>query len=154
MTGFDDKIGYSDIFDLGQIYRLDLKWSGLLYDNDGNCLLNNAYFSGPVLKIANKIEPDNEMILDFYKQYFVMVKSAYIVKLSWTSVEYSGNTVKISNALLKKQIVGNYMPSLNNDDYIVIDTNGHEDSNHMNSVVYNSFVIDKNNILYNFFDRG
>ena len=53
-----------DLFMLGEKYRLELSWSKAMY-KDNVCTLCDAYFSGPVLQLAEKIESNNSILLDF-----------------------------------------------------------------------------------------
>lgn len=138
-------------FLLSEKYRLELHWKKAIYEKDGICKLEKAYFSGPALRMAEKIRSHDNINLDFYKQYVVLVKSVYVAKLSWEEVVYNNDgTVTLKNAALSHDTELNRVPKLKNKDYIVIDTQKHEAATHHLHTVYESFVIDAVGQLYKF----
>jgi len=138
-------------FLISERYRLELRWEKASYERDGLCKLENACFSGPALSIAEKINNNDSINLDFYKQYLVFVKNVYVAKLSWGEVVYNkNNTVMLKDALVSHDTELNRVPKLSDTDYIVIDTAKHEADVHQFHLVYDSFVINENGQLYKF----
>lgn len=136
---------------LSEKYRLELHWKSVVYERDGVCKLKGAYFSGPALSMAQKINDNDNIAIDFYKQYLVFVKNVYVAKLSWKKVIYNkDNTVSLKNTILKHNTELNRVPKLNNTDYIVIDTKNHESSIHHLNLLYTAYVINENGMLYKF----
>jgi hypothetical protein len=147
---FDKKIGIRDSFFLADKYRLDLSWSSIIY-KEGECYLKDAIFSGPALQFAEQIMPDNNIDLDFCKQYYVITAGIYIGKLSWGKVEYlDGAKVKLYNCKLTHDEYLNIAPTLKNDDKLVIDTSGHDAEIHHLNTTYKAFVVNKDWQVYNF----
>ncbi len=138
-------------FLLSERYRLELHWKKAVYEKEGVCCLDGAYFSGPVLKTAEKINSDDSINLDFYKQYLVFVKNVYIAVMGWEEVVYNGDgTVTLNDAVIIHGTELNRVPKFKDSDYIVIDTQKHEASTHHMHMVYESFVVDENDDLYRF----
>lgn len=136
---------------LGEMYKLELHWKKAVYEKDGICILEGAFFSGPALKISEKINNNDSINLDFYKQYVIFVKNVYVAKLSWKEVIYNkDNTVGLKNANLIHDTELNRVPKLKNTDFITIDTQKHEAATHHMYLVYESFVVDENGELYKF----
>lgn len=151
---YDKKLGLPDIFTTRDFYRLELRWKNVIYANEGDCEIVDAYFSGPVLKHAEKIEQNSFMLLDFYKQYYVFAKNAYIATFSWGEVIYNkDNTISLKNTHIKHDTELNKVPKLNSGDYIIIDTIGHEKEIHDFNLTYNTYVLNENEELYNFWDH-
>jgi len=145
---FEHKIGF---FLLGEKYRLELHWSDVLYEKDGECKLKNAYFSGPVLQFAEKIEPNNSMLIDFYKQYYIFAANVYIATLSWGEVVYNkDDTVTLKNAVISHDTELNRVPKFKKTDYLVIDTEGHDAETHAQYPTYNTIVVKEDGKAYNF----
>lgn len=137
-------------FLMSEMYRLEIHWEKALYNNEGICELNNAYFSGPVLNKAAKIKDNDNIMLDFFSQYISLAKSVYVGKLSWGEVVYSENKVFIKDAILTHESELNRVPQLKNDDYLVIDTANHEGHLHYTFPTYKTYVITAGDDLYNF----
>lgn len=139
-------------FILSEMFKLELRWQGVIYEKPGVCRLDGAYFTGPVLQIAQKINDNDFMMLDFYSQYIYLVKNVYVAKFSWAEVKYSedGKKVFLSNALLLHDKELNSVPSLKKDDHFVIDTSDHTPAKHGNNLVYKTYVINPDNTLYRF----
>jgi len=136
---------------LGERYRLELHWKKVNYDRKGLCKLFNAYFSGPALQIAAKMNNDDSINLDFYKQYLILVNNVYVARLSWKEVVYNkNNTITLKNAIISHDTELNRVPKLKNSDYIVIDTEKHEEETHNFYMSYDCFVIKEDGQLYNF----
>jgi len=139
-------------FMLSERYRLELHWKKAIYEQEGICKLQDCYFSGPALSItAEKVKDNDSINLDFYKQYVIFVKNAYVAKLSWGEVVYNkDNTVTLKDARLMHDTELNRVPKLKNSDYIAIDTQKHEAATHHLHLVYESFVVNENGELYKF----
>lgn len=139
-----------DKFSLGEKFRLELHWEKVVYEKDGVCFLKGAYFSGPVLKQAQKLNNNDHILLDFFQQYFVVVNNVYVAKLSWGEVEYNNNVVVLKEAKILHDTELNKAPKLNDNDYLVIDTKGHEVEEHPFNPVYKTYVVNNDTQLYRF----
>lgn len=151
---YNKRIGFDNVFSLGDRYRLNLKWDKAVYNVEGVCDLYGASFSGPVLSIAEPIAPNDSINLDFYKQYYILVRSVYVATLHWGEVTYKDGFVLLSDAKITHDTELNKAPKLNNSDYIIINTEGHDSSN--NSLLfstYEAFVVDSDSNLYNFVEK-
>jgi hypothetical protein len=139
-------------FLISEQFKLEIHWQDVIYDQPGVCRLNGAYFTGPVLQVAEQIKSYDFMLLDLYSQYIALVKGAYVVKFLWDEVIYSEDNSKVflSNARLEHEQELNSTPNLNPLDYFVIDTRDHETSVHQYNLVYKTFVINSDNTLYRF----
>lgn len=138
-------------FSIAEKYTLILSWDKVLYKTDGECSLINARLSGPALSIADKINPNEFIKLDFYKQYLIFVKNIYIAKMSWGDVIYNkDNTVTLKDAKISHDTELNRVPQFKNKDFILIDTSNHENNKHAFTLVYTSYVVDEAGNLYNF----
>jgi len=139
-------------FLLSEQFKLELHWKTAMYNQPGICVLDGAYFMGPVLQVAAKIEPNDYMMLDLYSQYIMLVKGAYVVKFLWDEVTYNSDSSKVflTNARLEHEMDLNTTPNLKSSDYFVIDTSDHEISVHKYHLVYKTFLINPDNTLYRF----
>jgi len=141
----------SNTFSLSERHRLELRWEQCVYDNPGKCKLVNAYFTGPALSDAEKINDNDFIMLDFFKQYVVVVSNVYVAKLSWGSVSYKNNgNIYLGNTFISHDTELNKAPKLNNSDYLIIDTTGHETAQHTFNLVYKTYVVNETTQLYNF----
>ena len=136
-------------FSISEMYTLELRWQKVFYEQDNFCRFKEAYFSGPVLKIAREIPSNDFIMMDFNKQYPIIIKGAYVAKFSWEQVEYKKGKVFLKNAIMKHDKL-NKVPKLKNRDFIVIDTENHEEAVHRFNLVYISYVINENYEIYNF----
>ena len=140
-------------FMLSERFRLELRWNKSIYETEGVCKLENAYFCGPVLSEALRLNDNDYIILDFYAQYMVFVKSVYLAKFSWGEVIYNdNNTISLINAIITHDTELNRVPKLNDNDYLVIDTENHEVPKHDFNLVYKTFVVNEITSLYNFME--
>ena len=130
-------------------YRLELHWYNTNY-NEGICLFDNAYFSGPVLNLAEKIEANNSIQLDFFKQYFVLVTNVYIGTLSWDDVVYVEDKVYLMNCRLTHNSELHKAPKLEKNDILIIDCYLHDRETHMFYPSYLTYVVNTDKQLYNF----
>jgi hypothetical protein len=137
--------------DLGERYKLELHWEKAIYETKGICKLENATFSGPALSDAEEVQPNDNILLDFYSQYIVLVKNVYVAKLSWGAVKYNkGNTISLMDAKITHDTELNRVPKLKDNDYLVIDTSDHEIAIHMFHLTYKTYVVDDSGEQYNF----
>jgi len=121
-------------------YILELHWLNVRYikgDEGVVVYLDGAYFSGPALRLAAKINNNDSIKLDFTEQYAILLKSYHIATLSWGEVVYAGNIVYLKDALIH---VSNFskVPKFLSDDFLVIDTSLHEEDIHNNYLNYNT----------------
>jgi len=138
-------------FLLSEKYRLEFHWKKVKYECEGICNLEKAYFSGPALLDAEEVLPNDEILLDFYSQYIVLVKNVYVGKLSWSAVKYNkNNIISLTDAKITHTTELNRVPKLNNNDYLVIDTRNHEAAVHMFNLTYKTYVVNKAGEPYNF----
>ena len=136
-------------FSISERYRLELHWKKAKYEVDQVAMLKNCYFSGPVLSEVWQLAQEDHIDLDFAGQYIVFVDFYYIARLSWKGVNHKPEKIELSNVLLKNKNL-NVVPKVKNDDYIVIDTQGHEDMAHRYNLVYPSYLLSKDGTLYDF----
>jgi hypothetical protein len=135
---------------LGEKYRLELHWSSAVFEKEGVCVLKGAFFSGPALNDAEKINDNDSIMLDFYNQYFILVRNVYVGRLSWGRVEYKKDKVFLYDAKITHATELNRVPKLEQDDFLVIDTKGHDAEEHMYNMVYKTYVVNDDKNPYNF----
>lgn len=121
-------------------YKLELRWDELIYHDETTAVLKGAYFAGPALKIAQEIEAPDQIDLDLTPQHFHVLGSYYIVRLHWDGVGYEGSRVLLKNARIVNQNLKS-IHKLGNEDYILIDTEKHEEAVHAFNLVYDSQVM-------------
>jgi len=140
------------MFNLAEKFSLFLKWERVKYDLDGVCELVGAYFSGPVLQIAQVIEANDNIVVDFYSQYLHLVESAFMGQFSWGVVEYvdDGKKVLLRDAYIRHATQLNKVPQLNNDDWLLIDTSKHSVDAHRYNLVYTTYVMRADKDLHKF----
>jgi hypothetical protein len=124
-------------------YKLELHWNSIDKNKDDSCNLIGAYFCGPVLKSAEKINSSDRIKLDFTPQYSLILSSFYFVDCMWGNVNYYNEIVKLQDVTLKGDFV-NKISNLINTDYIVIDTSKHDGESHLYNLVYKAAVLNKN----------
>jgi len=123
-------------------YVLGLYWSSIEKISDDVCVLNGSYFSGAAIKNAKQINDADSIVIDLTPQYSNIISSFYFVTLEWNGVRYIDNKVYFGEARLKCDNI-NLISKLHNSDFIVIDTEKHEESVHMYNLVYKGFVLNK-----------
>jgi len=137
-------------FSLSDRYRLELHWDSVEYQ-EGICTFTDAFFSGPALQEALELNHTDYIMLDFFSQYLVLVTSAYVGKFEWTGPYYKNDgTIKFDRAVMIHEAELNKVPKLENTDYLVIDTEGHEIEDHPYNLVYKTYVVNADTQLYNF----
>lgn len=132
-------------------YRLELYWKTSTYEQEGICKLSGAYFSGPALTEADKINDNDSIMLDFFHQYIILVENVYVAKFSWGEVVYNKDgTVTLKNSLIVHNTELNKVPKLSNTDRLIIDTSKHETDLHQYNLVYKTYVVNVDTQLYKF----
>jgi hypothetical protein len=138
-------------FLLSEKYRLEIHWDSVEKDKDyGVLYFRGAYFSGPALNAADKINGKDEIKLDFCSQYTILVKNVYIATFAWEGVTYKDKKIYLNKAVLSYDRDVEGIPTLKNNDYIVIDTRNHENEKHYYNMFYPAFAVNKENEMYNF----
>ena len=140
-----------DKFLLSERYRLELHWTKVLRPKAGVMHLTAAYFSGPALAQAEKINDDDHIPIDFCSQLIVLVKNVYVAKLHWGEVIYNKDgTITLKNARIEYDPELKGIPNLESRDYLVIDTADHETEKHPFNLLYPTYVVNKDSELYNY----
>jgi len=138
-------------FSLSERYRLELHWDKVFYEREGICKLSGAKFSGPALNESLRLNDNDHILLDFFKQYFLVVSQVYVAKLSWGVVTYNSNgTISLGDAMISHDTELNKAPKLLDTDYLVIDTSDHEVTKHAFHTVYKTYVVNLDTNLYKF----
>jgi hypothetical protein len=138
-------------FWLSERFRLELHWSKVLRPKAGEMHLVDAFFSGPALKQADKINSNDTIRLDFCSQLVVLIKSVYVADLYWGEVVYNKDeTIGLKNARIEYDPKIKGIPNLETKDHLVIDTSGHENNKHLYNLLYPAYVVDKASELYNY----
>ena len=106
--------------------------------------MEGAYFSGPALQDATQIAAPDFIDLDLTPQLLKVFDSYYIVRLSWGGVKYRPDgTVLLTDA----RVTNGFLDSIHkfsSGDFIVIDTEDHEESVHAYHLVYKSCIMRSN----------
>ncbi len=131
------------------LYRLELHWDTCRYE-DNICYFTKAYFSGPVLKMAEKINSNDNILLDFFRQYFVVVDNIYVGKLSWGDVTYVEDRVYLRDCTLTHKSELNKAPKLTTTDYMIIDCKNHDRNVHDFNPNYKTYVVNQDTQVYNY----
>jgi len=137
------------MFICAERYRLELHWTTVIYEREGIAILEGAYFSGPVLKISQRINEKDFISLDMTEQYNIIIPDYYIAKFMWNGIDYGQNIILLKKTMLENKYV-NSIPKLKGSDYFVIDTSKHEESTHAFHLTYTSYLVNENGELYNF----
>ncbi len=138
-------------FDLSDRHRLELHWDRTEYKQEGRCSLTGTYFSGPALSEAMQLEENDHIMLDFFKQYLVLVENVYVAKFSWKQVTYTkSGTILLKDSFITHDTELNKVPKLKDSDYLIIDTSNHEVESHPFNPVYKTYVVNETTNLYNF----
>lgn len=132
-------------------YRLELHWDKISYSNENIVLLEGAYFSGPVLRDAVKLEAPDFIDLDLTPQLIVVGGSYYIIRLSWSGVSYSedGTLIYLKEAFFKNDYLKS-IHKIQDNDFVLINTEKHEESTHAYYLVYDSQLIRHTKEPYNY----
>jgi hypothetical protein len=131
-------------------YKLFLNWEGIEYLDETTAKLKGAFFSGPALKIAAKIDPSTYLDMDLTPQNLTVLGSYYIVRLSWKEVRYfSEQKVGIEEVFLRNKDLKS-LHKLGNKDSILINTEKHEEKLHPYNFLYESYTIKPNGEEYKY----
>lgn len=143
------------MFTISEKFTLSFSWETVVYNVLGACEFKGAKFTGPAMQIADPISSNDSIAVDFYSQYFVLVKDVYVGTLSWGEVVYSddGITANLRDARLTHRSELNKVPTLSDDDWLLIDTVNHVDELHNNYMVYPTYVMKPDKDLYRFSDK-
>ena len=108
-------------------YRLELHWTSVSYNREDVAVLKGAYFSGPVLKDAEKLREEDQLTLDMTDQHWIFppMKDFYQAVLKWKGVQYHGGKIFLKEAYIKGKYV-NSIETLENKDWILIDCKAHD----------------------------
>ena len=138
-------------FLLSERFRLELHWKKVLRPKAGEMYLTEAYFSGPVLAQADKINDNDTIRLDFCSQFIVLTRAVYVGDLKWGEVVYNKNgTITLKNARIEYDADLKDIPNLETKDYLVIDTSGHENEKHLNNLLYPTYAVSADSELYDY----
>lgn len=138
-------------FRISERFRLEVHWNKAFYGKEGEVFLENCYLDGPVIKQVGPMNNKDSINLDFVSQYIIFIKSFYIVNLSWDGLTRISDKIYLNNAVLKNTNLS-VLPKLRRNDYIVIDTENHEDEKHNYNMNYTSYLVSGDGTLYNFGD--
>lgn len=116
-------------------FKLELRWKKVDYPAEGVAALKGAYFTGPVLKEAAKINPNDQLMLDMTYQHAIFIPEYYQALLKWKGVEYRGGKVFLKSATIEGKHI-NSVETLDADDFILIDCQEHEEKKHPFHLVY------------------
>ncbi len=136
-------------FGIAEKYRLEIHWSDVVHSNDDEDVLIGCYLSGPVVVEVQEMEQADSIALDFGNQYKIFVPQYYVARLSWRGVKHTPNKIYLDNVDLVNKFT-NYIPKLNRDDFIVVDTKNHTDIKHEFYLTYAAYLINKEGDMYNF----
>lgn len=118
-------------------YRLELHWSSVEYNEDDLVVLKGAYFTGPVLSDAAKLNDVDKLTLDMTKQHAILpaMEDYYQALLNWKGVEYKEDKVYLKEVAIRGKYI-NSLEKLENEDWILIDCREHEEELHPYLLVY------------------
>ena len=128
-------------------YRLELHWDSVKKSRKNICFLSGAYFSGPALKIANKINAPDWIDIDLTPQHEKVISHYYFARLFWKEVEYKEDKVFLKDVRLESKYV-NEVTNFQDLDYIILDTLKHEERTHNSNLVYKGEVVTKDKVKY------
>ena len=108
-------------------YRLELHWASVSYQAEDVAVLKGAYFSGPVLKDAEQLRDEDNLILDMTQQHLIFppMEGFYQAVLSWKGVQYEGDKIFLKEAHIKGKYV-NSLETLENKDWVRIDCTAYD----------------------------
>ncbi len=120
-------------------YKLGLRWSGLDKNKEDVCSLFGACFFGGAVKDAI-IKDNDSIVIDFTPQYSKIISKYYFVTLRWGSVNLSREKIYLRDVYLTGEYVSK-VSNIDKTDYILIDTEEHEEDVHMFNLVYKAQVL-------------
>jgi hypothetical protein len=139
-------------FHISERFRLEIHWSKVKYEKEGIAQFEGCYLSGPVLNEVAQMSEQDTIVLNFSEQYKILLNYYYVAKFSWRGIKQSNEKIYLSNVILSNRYI-NSVPQLKDDDYIVVDTQDHEDYKHQLNFTYKSYLIKSDNEVYNFGDN-
>jgi len=116
-------------------YRLELRWDKVSYPEEDVAVIKGAYFCGPVLQEAAKINENDQLILDMTPQHLVFIPDYYQAVLKWKGVEYLDDKIFLKGATIKGKYV-NSVATLRDTDWVLIDCTEHEVKSHPFHIAY------------------
>ena len=116
-------------------YRLEVHWDAIEYIKDDVARLKGAYFEGPVLQDAAKLNESDSLVLDMTKQHMIFIPDYYQSTLRWEGVDYKDGRIYLKEASIKGKYV-NSIETLKDNDWILIDCREHEMETHVFHLVY------------------
>lgn len=139
-------------FLISEMFRLELRWERVSYNREGTCEFTGAYFTGPAVQLAQKLNDKDHMFIDFYSQYISLVQGTFVGKFSWSGATYSedGKKIFLDKSFLTHERELNNVPKLNDTDYFAIDTSDHIAEKHSYNLVYKTYLISADAVLYRF----
>ena len=137
-------------FLISERFRLELHWKKCIHSKAGEMHFTDAYFSGPVLKQAEKMNDSDHITLDFSGQTMIIVKGVYTGTFVWNGVEYGDGKIFLKAAVMLYDKDLKNIPKLNDSDYLVIDTRDHENEKHNYNALYTTYVVNKGDELYDY----
>jgi hypothetical protein len=131
-------------------YKLELRWEGLEYHSDSVLCLKGATFSGPVLREAAKLQSPDRIDLDLTPQLLTVMDSYYIIRLEWQGCEYlNDGTIKLRDVTLTNKFLKT-LHKFQDGDYLIINTEKHEEATHAFHLVYESYAVRKDSKPYDY----
>lgn len=135
-------------FNISERYKLEIHWQDIRYEKD-TAFLSGCFLAGPVIKDLAELNEKDYIRLDFGNQYIIFAKDFYVVKLSWCGTKSVDNKILLDNVIIKNKNL-NAVPKLSSDDYIVVDTEKHENEKHQQFMNYDAYLIKGSGEGYNF----
>jgi hypothetical protein len=124
-------------------YKLYFRWNGLHYDRGVTSFIK-AWFYGPVLLGASKIQDNDFLDLDYTKQNLntglFVPKDFYIARLSWKTVTYIEDIVLLEECKLSHNKAGS-LSNLKEGSSFLIDCSNHDETRHAKHLVYPAAVL-------------
>jgi hypothetical protein len=130
-------------------YRLFFNWYGLKYNGD-LASFNEAWFEGPVLQNAARIQDNDYISLDFTSQNndtgLFLPTGFFIAKLSWEIVNYSEDKITLGSCILSHNKAGS-LKELEDGFRFLIDCSKHEEHLHNNTLVYPAWALSSGDVI-------
>lgn len=135
-------------FHISERYKLEIHWQDVRYEKE-IAFLSGCFLSGPVIKELDRLNEIDYIKLDFGNSYIVFVKEFYVATFSWRGTKSVDNKILLDDVTIKNKHI-NSVPQLNNDDYIVIDCENHENEKHQQFMSYDAYLIKGSGERHNF----
>jgi hypothetical protein len=130
-------------------YKLYLGWEGYRYE-DRIIHFDKAWFFGPVLKKADKINPNDFISLDFSQQNsssdLFLPSSFFIARLRWNEVAYTEDKIMLYGCNLTHNKAGT-LQKLEAGFSFLIDCSKHESYTHYKNLVYPAWVMNRDRVV-------